>query len=262
LNKRILIIGKNSFVGKSFYHSVKSVDIISYYDIDKTDFSNYNVVLNCAITPEFKFESYREKHDLDFQVAKISAYNNCHYIMMSTRKVYGTSNELRLLNENSKLNPFDYYSENKAISEKNIMRLGESFTILRVSNAYGFEYGRNSFMGFCMTQLKHDNKIVYTTNPNAKKDFISIDSLCEVLGIISKVTPKGIYNVGSNYGSKIGDVAKSLIQGYGQGEFIYNNIGNKNQDQFILDNTKLCRDLGIQLPTFQKKYIKKLGEKL
>ena len=259
---KTLIIGKNSFIGKSFYHSTKSVDIISHSDIDKTDFLQYNVVLNCAITPEFKTEGYREKNDLDFQVGKISERNDCHYIMLSTRKVYGTSTELRVLKENSELSPFDYYSENKAKSENKILELGGSVTILRPSNVYGFEYGRNSFMGFCMTQLKHNNKIVYTTNPYAKKDFISIKSLCKILKIVSKTNPQGIYNVGSNYGLEIGEVARSLIEGYGQGEFISTYEDDEKQDQFILDNTKLCKHFDIELPIFQKKYIKKLGEKL
>jgi nucleoside-diphosphate-sugar epimerase len=259
---RTLIIGKNSFIGKSFYHSIKSVDIISYSDIDNVDFSKYNTILNCAIKPEFKVENYRQKNDLDYQVAKIAEQNKCHYIMLSTRKVYGTSSELRILKENLELNPFDCYSENKAQSEKNITDLGGSVTILRPSNVYGFEYGRNSFMGFCMTQLKHNDRIVYTTNPQAKKDFISIKSFCKVLKNVVKVKPQGIYNVGSNYGLEIGDVARSLIEGYGQGEFVANWEGKEKQDQFILDNTKICKHLDIELPIFQLKYIKKLGEKL
>lgn len=259
---RTLIIGKNSFIGKSFYHSTKSVDIISYSDIAKVDISKYNVILNCAITPEFKHESYREKNDLDFQVGKLAEQNKCHYIMMSTRKVYGTSSELRILKENSELSPFDYYSENKSTAEKKILALGGSVTILRASNVYGFEYGRNSFMGFCMTQLKHNDRIVYTTNPHAKKDFISIKSVCKVLNVISELNPQGIYNVGSNYGLEIGSVARSLIEGYGQGEFIANYETDEKQDQFILDNTKLCNHFDIELPILQTKYIKKLGEKL
>jgi nucleoside-diphosphate-sugar epimerase len=257
---KTLIVGKNSFIGKSFYHSTKSVDIVSYSDILKLDFSNYDVVLNCAITPEFKSESYREKYDLDFQVGRIALRDKCHYIMMGTRKVYGTHTKLVTHREDSPLNPFDYYSENKAKAEENLFNLGGSVTMLRASNVYGFEYGRNSFMGFCMDQLKHTDKIVYSISDKAKRDFISIKSVCKVLNKVVELKPQGKYNLSSNYGTEIGDVARSLIEGYGCGEFIV--TGNQIKDQFILDNTKLLKTLDIELPLLQRKYIKKLGEKL
>ena len=89
---------------------------------------------------------------------------------------------------------------------------------------------------------------------------ISIKHVCKVLNRIIDVRPHGIYNLGSNHGTEIGDVARSLIEGYGSGEFIV--TGDELKDQFILDTTKLTKVLNIELPQFQRKYIKKLGEKL
>ena len=257
---RTLIVGKNSFIGKAFFHSTKNVDIVSYNELDNLDFSKYNTILNCAITPEFKVEDYRQKNDIDYQVAIHAAANKCHYIMLSTRKVYGSSDDLQILNEESKLDANDYYGDNKATSERKIMELGGSYTILRASNVYGFEYGRNSFMGFCMNQLKQSNKIVYSISDKAKRDFISIKSVCKVLNKIVEQKPIGTYNLSSNHGTEIGDVARALIEGYAIGEFIVE--GHQIKDQFILDNRKLLKKLDIELPIFQRKYIKKLGEKL
>jgi len=256
---KTLIIGKNSFIGKHFYHATKNVDIISYSDVDKVDFSKYNTILNCAITPEFKIEDYKQRNDLDYQVAILAAANKCHYIMMSTRKVYGTCDDLQILNEESKLDANDYYGDNKATSERKIVDLGGSHTILRASNIYGFEYGRNSFMGFCMNQLKHNDEIVYTISGKSKRDFISIKSVCKVLNKIVEKKPTGIYNLSSSYGTEIGEVARALIEGYESGKFIES---GQIKDQFILDNRKLLKTLDIELPIFQRKYIKKLGEKL
>jgi dTDP-4-dehydrorhamnose reductase len=259
--KKTLIVGKNSFIGKSFYHSTKNVDIISYCDIDTVDFSKYSVVLNCAITPEFKFEDYKQRYDLDYQVGIRSYANKCHYIMMSSRKVYGDSGEcVPRYSEDDVLNPQDYYADNKVTSEKKIINLGGQHTILRASNVYGFEYERNSFMGFCMTQLKHNNTIEYSISDKIIRDFISIKSVCKILNKVVELKPQGIYNLSSNHGTEIGDVAKSLIEGYGSGKLIV--TGQTIKDQFILDNTRLLKALDIELPIFQKKYIKKLGEKL
>jgi len=115
-------------------------------------------------------------------------------------------------------------------------------------------------MGFCMDQLKHNNEIIFTLSEKAKKDFISIKHVCKVLNKIIELKPNGIYNLGCNHGTEIGDVARSLIEGYGSGKLIV--TGHEIKDQFILDNTKLLKTLDIELPIFQRKYIKKLGEKL
>jgi nucleoside-diphosphate-sugar epimerase len=114
-------------------------------------------------------------------------------------------------------------------------------------------------MGFCMNQLKHDDKIEYTISGKTQRDFISIKSVCKVLNKVVEIKPQGIYNLSSNHGTEIGDVARSLIEGYGSGKFIES---GQVKDQFILKNTKLLKTLNIELPVFQKKYIKKLGEKL
>ena len=257
---RTLIVGKNSFIGRSFFHSTKNVDIVSYSDLDNVNFSKYTSVLNCAIKPEYKLESYKRSNDLDYQVASLAQKHNCHYIMMSTRKVYGTSDDLQILIEDSSISPTDRYGENKARTEDLIMHMGlENVTILRASNIYGFEYGRNSFMGFCMNQLKDTDKIVYSISPETKRDFISIKSVCKVLNRVVQQKPHGIYNLSSGYGVPIGDVARSLIEGYESGEF---SSSGPIKDQFILDNKKLLNKLCIELPIFQTKYIKKLGEKL
>ena len=260
---RTLIVGKNSFIGRSFFHSTKNVDIVSYNDLDNVKFSKYNTILNCAITPEYKVAtSSNRRDDLDFLVAQFALKHNCHYIMLSTRKVYGATDEwLTKCNEETSLNPTDAYGHNKARTEDLIMHIGlPSVTILRASNVYGFEYGRNSFMGFCMNQLKDTDKIVYSISPETKRDFISIKSVCKVLNRVVQQQPHGIYNLSSNYGLPIGDVARSLIEGYGSGEFI--STSTELKDQFVLDNTKLIQKLNIELPIFQRKYIKKLGEKL
>jgi nucleoside-diphosphate-sugar epimerase len=260
--KKTLIVGRNSFIGKSFFHSIKDVDIIDYSDIIFTDFTKYDTVLNCIITPEMRVEPWKERNNIDLSIGRTAITNDCHYIMMSTRKVYGSNSELKVYDENSNTNPSDYYSENKLIVENKLQDLKGSLTIVRASNVYGFEYGRNSFMGFCMNQLKQTNRIVYNVNPRAQRDFISIKHLCEVLKLVVDIKPQGVYNVSSNHGTEIGEVAKSLIEGYGQGEFIADWQGNQNQDQFILNNNKLCKQLKIEIPIMQRKYIKRLGEKL
>jgi hypothetical protein len=78
------------------------------------------------------------------------------------------------------------------------------------------------------------------------------------LNKIVEKKPTGIYNLSSSYGTEIGEVARALIEGYGVGKFTES---GQIKDQFILDNRKLIKELNIELPFLQRKYIKKLGEK-
>ncbi len=109
---RRLIIGKTSFIGKELA-KLKNFDIVAYKDVHHMDLSQYDAIINCAINPVFKTQTYDEKIDVDYEISKLANKNNCHYVMISTRKVYGSSSELKTYTEESPTNPFDFYSENK-----------------------------------------------------------------------------------------------------------------------------------------------------
>jgi len=258
---KTLIVGKNSFIAKTAYQNINDAEKISYGDIDKVNLNEYNTILNCAITNEYRTEVYDEEKDLDIQLARIAEQYGMHYVMISTRKVYGTSNDLKTYDEESELNPNDRYGENKLISEYKIMDLMESCTILRASNVFGYEPDRKSFMGFCMNQLRDTGKIVYDINPYNIRDFIDVDTFARILALVCELKPNGFYNVGSNLGLTVGDVSRYLIKGFGSGEL--DAKSDKFFDQFVLDNSKLKSDLEMDISSFNfEKIISKLGKRL
>jgi dTDP-4-dehydrorhamnose reductase len=258
---KTLIVGKNSFIGKSAYSNINNAEKISYQDIDKINLKDYNVILNCSIMDVYKNDVYSEDSDVDIKLARLAEKSGIHYIMISTRKVYGISNSVANYNERSDLNPSDRYSENKLITEFKIKEMMDSYTILRPSNVFGYEPRRKSFMGFCMNQLMDSNKIVYDISADTIRDFIDVDTFTKVVNQICQVKAKGLYNVGSNIGLSVGDVSKYLIKGYGSGNLIADS--EKLFDQFILDNTKIKSELGINIDIVDfEKIIVDLGSKL
>ncbi len=256
-----LVIGKTSFIAKELA-KLEDFDIVGYNNIHHVDFSKYDCVVNCALNPTFKTQPYDQEKDVDYQMAKLSYESGCNYVMLSTRKVYGSYADLRTFTEESQTNPFDFYSENKLISEYKIQKeFGDKSVIVRGSNLFGFELGRQSFMGFCMNQLISDSKIVFTISEHVKRDFIDIGTSCMLLDSISKRKLTGIYNLSSNYGLEIGKVAKYLIRGYGAGEFLC--TSDVMKEQFIIDNNKLTKELNISTqPLYITNIIRKLGEEL
>lgn len=256
-----LIIGKTSFIGNELV-KLNGYDIVAYSDVHHVDFSQYDCVINCALNPDFKTKPYDESTDVDYNMAKLSYQNGCHYVMMSTRKVYGAYSDFRSFNEETQTNPFDFYSENKLISEYKILKhFGDKSVVVRGSNLFGFEYGRQSFMGFCMNQLKNTGKIVFSINEHTKRDFIDIQTSCYQLDLLSGKNLTGIYNLSSNCGLEIGKFARNLIKGYGSGQFIC--TGDEFKEQFVIDNTKLLKELKLNTtPFYSFEKIEKLGENL
>lgn len=241
---KILVVGKNGLIGSSFARWSKAVDVISHTEIGAIDFTKYESVVNCSISPEYRNSAYNEKNDMDLIVAQKAQESNIRHIMISSRKVYGISNDLKTYTEDSPINPVDFYSENKVITEEKIRSNLEKYTILRGTNIFGNEYGRKSFMGFCLTQLKDSDKIVFTISGEVKRDFIHVDEVSRILEKVCSVGKNGTYNLSSGYGLTISEVPKILIAGKGSGEF---ECSGPILDQFVLDNSRLSHDFDLNV---------------
>ena len=240
--KKILLIGKTGFIGSNLCNVLSrrySINCISYFDINNVS-SDYDVVINCCIHPEYRTQKYNE--DIDFDL-KASRKFRGHYVMFSSRKVYGDSDTLKIYDENSPVDPKENYSENKLITENKIIDSRDNYTIFRSSNVFGFEPGRNSFLGFCIDQLVNNNSIVFDLDYKTKRDFIYIMTLCDLVKASIGKEINGIYNLSSNIPYDIGDVARNLIIGYNNNS-TFTCIGVNNiKDQFVLDNSKLLLSL-------------------
>jgi dTDP-4-dehydrorhamnose reductase len=257
MEKKVLVVGENSFIAKHLL----TFDRISCYNFNSVNLSQYNTVINCALNPLYKTEIYKENYDVDLDVGKKTCDSGLHYIMLSTSKVYGNSNELKIYNEEDVCFPYDYYSENKLITEKKILQnYSQQVTILRGSNIFGFEYGRKSFMGYCMNQLIDTGKIELTMNSTIQRDFLSIEVAKEIIESICKYQPIGIYNLSAGIGLEVGKFVKYLIDGYGKGELIQ--VSQKPDRQFILDNKKINLILKQVYNINCEEVINKLGKKL
>lgn len=251
-----LIVGKNSFISKSITGKSNRV---SFQEIGNLNFKNYDVVLNCSIHPDYKNKKYNINNDLDYFIAQKSQENGCHFIMLSSRKVYGTSNTLNSFDEDSATNPDSYYGENKLKTEEQIKKNLEDFCILRCSNIYGLELNRKSFFSFCIDQLIRNEKIVFNVDGKTKRDFLPVEKLNEIIQIIAANKTKGLYNASSNYGLEIKNVALSLIKGYNKGSF---ECSGQIEDQFTLNNEKIKKELQTDIEINFLKHMENIGKML
>lgn len=255
--KNILLVGKNSFIGANI-SSIINVHAISYSEVDSVS-NDYDIVINCSLHPDYKIKKYSEDIDIDLKLAR--KFNGKH-IMISSRKVYGTSDTLKHYSETSELIPFDFYSENKIITESKVKDTKEDYLIFRASNVYGFEPGRSSFLGFCIDQLIKNDSIEYNVSPEIRRDFIFVNTFSYLLSKACDKDVKGTFNLSSNIAYKIGNVANNLIKGYNRdSKFVCSNKIVK--DQFVLNNKKLFDALDIKTLKFDiSETIQSIGKQL
>jgi UDP-glucose 4-epimerase len=148
---RILIIGKNSFIGRNFiqfskFENITEVDSINLVPYE-FDYSNYDVIIHLAAivhqTKKIGFDEYlRVNAELPVRVAKKAKQDGVkQLIFLSTTKVYGDNNSLdRPWTEETTCNPPDAYGKSKFIAEQELLKLtDDSFivSIIRTPLVYG-----------------------------------------------------------------------------------------------------------------------------
>lgn len=248
--KDLLIIGRNSFIGshimKSGFFRCRSITHEQVHDFREKDF---DYVINTAIHPQYISNKYSRQRDFDVMGCQIAEAAGARYIMLSTRKVYGSCKSLKIYTETSATNPADFYSENKLMSEGYVRNIaGDTAVIFRGSNIFGEEIYRQSFMGFCLTQLITQHRIVYDIDPHIIRDFLSINDACALIKLTVNKALCGVYNLSYGQGIKIGLIAERLLRGFGCGDFLLDSTSPS--DQFVLSNDKLLNALSINREFF------------
>lgn len=188
--KRILITGKNSYIGKSVQNWLNReadkyrVDSISVRDESwkEKDFSNYEVVFHVVgiahikETKENQELYYKVNRDLAYELAKKSKSDGVkQFIFLSSMSVYGVENGI--IDKNTPLNATSAYGKSKIEAEELINKLeDESFRIvtLRPPMVYG-KVCRGNYPRLAGLALKTP----IFPNIDNKRSMIYIDNLSE-----------------------------------------------------------------------------------
>jgi nucleoside-diphosphate-sugar epimerase len=158
---------------------------------------------------------------------------NPHFFLLSSTFVYP---DVDKISEKTKPSPETLYGKLRLKQEKILQEYASNYTILRLSNIFGYGYFYNignpgaieKFID-CVFSLKN-----ISVHGNGKQlvDYLHKPDLMNLLKILVQTTPKTIYNVSSGNSKSIIDVAKTISK-----------IGLKKFDQKIetsvMSNTKL-----------------------
>ena len=254
MKKKIIIIGKNGFIGSNLIKLLKKkFDIKSYgyrkfLNVNRKFLLNVNYVINCTSNKQYVNKKYSKKNDFDFQISKKIKDLNCKMIFLTSRKIYKLGDNL---NESSKLKPNCNYSKNKLHTEKILLKnLKNRILILRISNLIGINKFRNNNKKIHKTFidsffLNVQRGIIFNNEKNYK-DFLSINKFGEIIEKLINKKVLGIYNV--SLGQKV--YLTKLVN--------WLNLFNKNKyksidipkgyktECFYLNNDKIMKKINIK----------------
>ena len=246
--KKILIIGKKSFIGsnlKKYLSKNYDVDIIDFKKANnekKNYFYKYSHVINTSIHKSYINKKYDKSFDLDRKFISKFRSISFNYIFLNTRKIYIPKENI---SENSTLSPCDFYSKNKLKTEKYLAsRIKRNLISLRVSNIIGKRiYSKHR----STHKLFFDNFLKFRKKENLKfentfKDFLSINQFCMILDKIINHNVIGIFNVSLSKRVYLSEIV------YWMDKKFYKKIKfiNSTKGSFTLSNKKLIKKIKIK----------------
>ncbi|MCQ2966101.1 MAG: NAD-dependent epimerase/dehydratase family protein [Alphaproteobacteria bacterium] len=250
--QKIVLIGPDSYLATGADEYFFGFTVVKLYHYNWREnievLKSADWIINFSIHPDFANRDMGVQEIIDVQIAEEIKDFCAKFIFISSRKVYGTHNELIVHKETDDLKGFDFYSKNKIKTEKMLLKLlGDKLLILRCSNVIGpliKKNGYKTFVGWLSERLEKNEILDIDLNENTIKDFISVNFLHKSIVGLVRSNANGIYNVSSGKGMTIKEFLLNYVN-----EDRLNFIGNKKEkiDQFILENQKLKRQLGDRL---------------
>lgn len=209
-----------------------------------------DTIVNCALDPRHRQGPYLVENDFDLRLAaNLGDRDDLHFVMLSSRLVYGREGDRTCLVETMNLLPDRPYGICKFETEKALKKvLGDRLTVLRLSNIFGAEYApeRNSFFAIAMRSLRDAGQIVFDMSPFVERDFLSLEDAATVIARAAVLRTSGVFNVGAGKSVAVGRIAQWLIEGYGSGSLLISSM--REFDPFHMDISAAGHVLGM-MPT-------------
>ncbi len=201
VKKNFKVIVVSNFIPKSALYGMATYEELLYgqrhYEVNLVILTTRKSVTNPDLIDEV----------LRYLYMKTIAFSKLIYF--SSSAVYGESLEVNI--EDSILNGFSEYAQEKVCIESRLNRLDCDFVILRIANLYG----SIEFKGFVSDAIKDFIKTGYVHIPKKSvyRNFVHAIDLMKLLEyLIANEVPNGIYNFASQNSISLEKVA-NLITG-------------------------------------------------
>jgi nucleoside-diphosphate-sugar epimerase len=280
---KILITGKNSFVGRNFIHFSKfrDVDEVSLFDdkTEKIDFGKYDIVIHLVAIvhqkktiPESQY--FIINRDLCLKVAELAKKAGVkQFIFLSTVKVYGkfiAGSEP--WNEKSVCLPEDAYGKSKYEAELALKKMeDDNFTIaiIRTPLVYG-EYVRANMLSI-MKLVKRTHILPFKDVHN-RRNFTGAENLVSFIDRIIERRASGIFIAMDEKAISTSELVKMIAENMGKriilfkipdfivsiGMIVWPSIFDRLYGSFEMDNSRTLKFLDFKPPISTSDGIKKM----
>ena len=257
MKKKLLIIGKNSFISTNINNylkkdlRIKRVSFVSFLSLKLDYIKKFDYIVNCSINKNYINKKYHIKNDLDIIIADKIKSLFCTFIFFSTRKIYDVRDNIF---EKSLIKPKCNYSKNKLKTEILLKKiLKGKVLILRLSNLIGVRTKKNLeskrhniFIDHFFNNIKKNTII---DNQKLYKDFISIKQFTIIFKKLISCSAKGTFNVSIGKKVYLNDVINWLNYYNSRDIKLQKPLNNYNKDCFYLNNKKLEKKIGFKINT-------------
>ncbi len=173
---------------------------------------------------------------------------NLHFVFFSSGgTVYGNAREGRPSRESDPCAPIGWYGHAKLAAERLIEEYGQrhglAYTILRISNPYGFPVPTHKPQGlvpFLLNSARTGTPFSLWGDGTARKDFLYHTDFTAALEQVIRVRPNGVFNVSHGESHSVNEVIQCVEQTLGKKIPIQRAPANSwDVHDSLLDNTKL-----------------------
>lgn len=229
--KRILITGKDSYIGTAFEKWVKQwperyhVDTLDTKgDWQSYDFSPYDVVFHVAgiahVDAKADMEDlyYRVNRDLTIEAAqKAKAEGVEQFIFMSSIIVYGDSSKLgekRVITKDTIPTPTNFYGNSKLQAEQGILPLqDEHFKVVILRPP--MIYGKGSKGNYPKLARLAQKTPIFPDIEN-ERSMLYIENLCEFIRLMIDNEARGVFFPQNKEYVKTTELVKTIAEVYGK----------------------------------------------
>ena len=247
---RIILVGGRSFIAKHVREEAarRGHEPISLSHDEPLDsvICNSDVVVNFSLNPEYRDGIYAPDTDFDLRTALACRRVGASFVMLSTRRVYPAAERWDASESSPAGGDETGYGKNKARTEAAVRdTLGGKVTILRLSNIFGFEYDltatRRTFFAQALTSLRNTGLIVLDIDARTRRDFLPVEKCASAIVTCAEQPKSDTFNIGCGFPVACGQVALSVVNGYGRGKVV---ATNDVRDEFFLNTEKWRSQFG------------------
>lgn len=231
MSKKILIIGKNSYIGNHINewltnrgNIVEQVDTLND-DWMSFDYSAFDTIVHVAgivHRPECHdwFLYKRVNADMPISIASMAKKQGVkQYVYFSTMAVYKAEKELHgcVIDEKTPKSSNSFYGKSKLMAEEGLQKLqDENFNVVfvRPPSVYGKGCRGGYISGF--VSIARKLPVIPRAYTTARQSFIYIDNLCECVRLIIDNRLQGVFCPQDDEIPNANELLEAIVSGLGE----------------------------------------------